>query len=136
MSLNTFLSEIETAASKAGIAIEQGLLFLAHFSQSATPELTTATTIAEAVSGNEALIPITEAVSAAVEAGGKEILANQGTSTINQLTGLATNVEVATGNADLVKTTETVGVVTDALAQKADATIQATIAPALTTSQV
>ena len=83
ISLTELENEFKSAATKAGIEVHQLLLALAHFSQTAVPVLTTAADIAETATGNAELVPITNAVSATVQATGATILSQS--STVSQL---------------------------------------------------
>ena len=78
-----------------------------------TATLTKCAIIAETVTGNVELIPLTTLVGAAVEEG-SSVVANDGI-TILSLTEAAVIAEKASGNSDLVKTTESVGKTADSI---------------------
>jgi len=88
-------TNIESTASKLGMDIESAFKFTAHLVVAATPALTTAADVAEAVSGNAALIPVTNEVSATVLTTSEavttgDVIQNAGT--------VAEVIEKATGN--------------------------------------
>lgn len=103
ISLTELENEFKSAATKAGIEVHQLLLALAHFSQTAVPVLTTAADIAETATGNAELVPITNAVSATVQATGATILSQS--STVSQLGTVATVVEQAAGDSKDIELT-------------------------------
>lgn len=93
-SFKDLFTNIESTASKLGMDLESAFQFTAHLAVAATPALTTAADVAEAVSGNAALIPITNEVSATVVATSKAV-----TSDVIQNAGtVAQVIEKATGN--------------------------------------
>ena len=65
--LSDIFTKVETAAKTAGIDVYNALLFLAHFAVQSTPALNAAADVAETVTGNAALIPLTNAISTTVE---------------------------------------------------------------------
>ena len=91
--------------------INAHLTLMFSFLSKNVPNLTKCAIIAETVTGNIELIPLTSLVGLSVEEG-SSVIASNGIA-IPSLTQAAVIAENASGNLDLVKTTETVGKTVD-----------------------
>ena len=77
LSFQQILQNTEATATKLGMDIEQALLFVSHLIVTSAPALTTAATVAETISGNAELVPLTNAVSGVVQTTAGAVIANQ-----------------------------------------------------------
>ena len=77
LSFQQILNNTEEAAKRAGVDIESAILFVSHLLVNSAPALTTAATIAETVTGNAELVPLTNAVSGVVQTTASAVIANQ-----------------------------------------------------------
>ena len=78
MSLSSIFSQIEQAAEKTGIALEDALKFLAHFSAVATP----VAQVVETATGNAELAPLTGVVNATIQSANTVVQTANGFSTV------------------------------------------------------
>ena len=77
LSFSQIISNVETTANKLGMDTEQCLLFISHLIVNSAPALTTAANIAEVVTGNAELVPLTNSISSVVQTTAGSVIANQ-----------------------------------------------------------